>query len=573
MMLHYLHFLENQVLYLLVSYAVSIMAFYILRKYIKIDHIALMYTSILALIFLTLMLLFNSVVLLKNKIAMSWTISLPLLGILDTNLSFGLNYISYFFFVLVALIGCTTNLYFLNYFRGVADEGKFLFWLNSFIISMILFVISNNFYALFIGWELIGITSYFLINFWSTRTGTVKSSMKAFTFNLASDVFFLIALSCFYKTTSTSDCETFLKIISTAIPKDTETLHMGIICLTICSGIKSVQIIGHLWLPDSMEAPVPASALIHSATLVSAGIFLICKFNPLYVYFDHNQILSFVGALTAAYGGVVASAQTDMKKLLAYSTMSHSGFLWILAVNGYMEVTIIYLFLHGLFKATTFYSVGSFIKFYGTQDTRLMGSGATYLLGDSVMLILSAMNLAGLPLSIGVNYKVFFFKIILNGTFHPMTLGLMFIGLLSGLVYFYRLVYYSVFDIYKGPGHTASITLTSTKYFTNIYLKLVKFNHVAAILILIFFSLVVVISGRWLIENHMLYFVNSKVFIAYLLQDRTEMLLYETYTIYFYSLYLFIFLCIYVHSSRKSIFLVCLNTLLVYIFVAFCFMF
>jgi NADH-quinone oxidoreductase subunit L len=102
---------------------------------------------------------------------------------------------------------------------------------------------------------------------------------------------------------------------------------MGVIALTICSGIKSVQIIGHLWLPDSMEAPVPASALIHSATLVSAGIYLICKFNVVYIYFGHINFLSYIGAITAAYGGVVAAAQTDMKKLLAYSTMSHSGFL------------------------------------------------------------------------------------------------------------------------------------------------------------------------------------------------------------------------------------------------------
>ena len=572
-MFHVISFLENQLLFLTIAYTTSILLFFVLRKYLHLNHLTFMYTSILSLLFLTLMLCFNLVVLQKQKLSLSWTVSFPLLGILDTNIAFGLNYISYFFFVLVCLIGCTTNLYFLNYFRGVADEGKFLFWLNAFIISMILFVVSNNFYSLFLGWELIGITSFFLINFFSTRTGTLKSSMKAFTFNLISDIFFLIALSCFYKISSTGDCDTFIKIILTEIPHDTETLHVGIICLTICSAIKSVQIIGHLWLPDSMEAPVPASALIHSATLVSAGIFLICKFNALYIYFDHHQILSFIGALTAAYGGVVASAQTDMKKLLAYSTMSHSGFLWILAVNGYMEVTIIYLFLHGLFKAATFYSVGSFIKFYGTQDTRLMGSGGTYLLGDSVMLILSSMNLAGLPLSIGVNYKTFFFKIMLDGTFHPLTLGLMFIGMLSGAVYFFRLVYYSVFDFYKGPGSVPSISLTNTKYFTHMYLKLVKFNHVLAIFILIFFSLVVVVVGRWLVENNMLYFYNSKVFVAYLLEDRTQTLLYESYSIYFYSLYLFIFLCIYTHSTRKNIYLPYLNTLLVYFFVGLCFMF
>ena len=119
-----------------------------------------------------------------------------------------------------------------------------------------------------------------------------------------------------------------------------------------------------------MEAPVPASSLIHSATLVSAGIYLICKFNILYVLSGWVNALIFVGALSAAYGGVVAAAQTDLKKLLAYSTMSHCGFLWVLASSGDFFITVLYLFLPGIFKASSFYCAGSFIRMYGTQDSR-----------------------------------------------------------------------------------------------------------------------------------------------------------------------------------------------------------
>ena len=153
-------------------------------------------------------------------------------------------------------------------------------------------------------------------------------------------------------------------------------LYIGIAFLIICTCVKSVQFIGHLWLPDSMEAPVPASALIHSATLVSAGIYLLLRFKFLIIELNVSYILINIGAFTAAYGGVVATAQTDVKKLLAYSTMSHCGFLYMLVGFGDEYITISYLFLHGIFKAATFYCVGSFIRIYGSQDTRLMGGGA-----------------------------------------------------------------------------------------------------------------------------------------------------------------------------------------------------
>ena len=125
-----------------------------------------------------------------------------------------------------------------------------------------------------------------------------------------------------------------------------------------------------------MEAPVPASALIHSATLVSAGIFVLLRFKFLLIEANFLYVIIVIGSFTAAYGGVVAAAQTDVKKLLAYSTMSHCGFLYMLVGFGDEYITISYLFLHGLFKAMTFYCVGSFIRFYGTQDTRYMGGGA-----------------------------------------------------------------------------------------------------------------------------------------------------------------------------------------------------
>ena len=122
-----------------------------------------------------------------------------------------------------------------------------------------------------------------------------------------------------------------------------------------------------------MEAPVPASSLIHSATLVSAGVFLLLRFNVLLSLVGLTKVILYWGAITCAYGGIVAASQTDLKKLLAYSTMSHCGFLYICVATTHFYLAITYLFLHGLFKAATFYCAGSFIRVYGTQDSRLMG--------------------------------------------------------------------------------------------------------------------------------------------------------------------------------------------------------
>ena len=293
---------------------------------------------------------------------------------INFSLYFSLNKLSFLFSFLVFLIGFLTNIYSLNYFKNEADEMGFLFWLNSFIISMVILVMSNNFYTLFLGWELIGLTSFFLINFWSSRRATLKASFKAFSFNLISDLSLLTALVVLYvnyHTTSISELSTLLTVES--VGKNYTDYIAGILLLT-CASIKSVQILGHLWLPDSMEAPVPASSLIHSATLVSAGVFLLLRFYFLIEQLELQKYIFFLGCFTAAYGGVVAAAQTDVKRLLAYSTMSHCGFLFVLVSTNDIYVTIVYLFLHGIFKASTFFCVGSFIRIYGTQDTRLMGS-------------------------------------------------------------------------------------------------------------------------------------------------------------------------------------------------------
>jgi NADH-quinone oxidoreductase subunit L len=158
-----------------------------------------------------------------------------------------------------------------------------------------------------------------------------------------------------------------------------------------------------------------------------------------------------VGSITAAYGGVVSASQTDMKKLLAYSTISHCGFLFVLVGTQVYVATIIYLFLHGLFKALTFFCAGSFIRVSGSQDTRMMGGLSRILPVDTILLIICAFNLGGLPFSLGYLYKGILITSILNYNYTYLVLGFITIGLLTSLIYVYRIINYSAFDVVKEP--------------------------------------------------------------------------------------------------------------------------
>lgn len=368
---------------------------------------------------------------------------------LDLSIYFRVDALSYLFVLLVSIIGLATNFYILNYMKYEAHEDVFALLINWFMFSMIVLVLANNLFSLFLGWESIGLSSFLLINFWNTRRGTVKASFKAFFFNKISDVFlFVFILSINYMTFGNN--LQFINLVTSLAPENFSKFYeFAGISLFICTLFKSAQIIGHLWLPDSMEAPVPASALIHSATLVSAGIYLLLRFTPIVTLNNLQSVAIIIGSITAAYGGIVSASQTDMKKLLAYSTISHCGFLFVTVGTQCYSGAVIYLFLHGLFKASTFFCAGSFIRVAGSQDTRNMGALNRILPVDTIFLIICAFNLGGLPFSLGYLYKAMLISSTLSTQTSIGVLGLCAVGLLSSLVYVYRLVYYSAFDTAK----------------------------------------------------------------------------------------------------------------------------
>lgn len=202
-----------------------------------------------------------------------------------------------------------------------------------------------------------------------------------------------------------------------------------------------------------MEAPVPASALIHSATLVSAGLFLILRFNFIVdATFFGKFLIPIVGSLTAAYGGVAAAAQSDLKKTLAYSTISHCGFLMILCATESSELTILYLYVHGFFKAIIFMCVGNVLRLSrGYQDTRRMGMLIKYLPFEYICITIGLYNLAGLPFTFGYVAKhLLFINLSPHGYIYTVVLVNALIGALAGIIYTYKILNYTFADFKKG---------------------------------------------------------------------------------------------------------------------------
>lgn len=374
---------------------------------------------------------------------------------------FLIDTISFSFMLLTTTIAFFVYIYAFSYFRYEPLVDRFLLFILSFVISMIFLVASGNTIMLFLGWELIGFTSFCLINFWTTKAATLKSAFKAFTFNKVSDFFMFMFLVSTFNVYYTFDILSLNQQVYKYEPLSiyifgTPVNYLEFVALMIigASFIKSAQFGGHAWLPDSMEAPVPASSLIHSATLVSAGVYMILRFNFIFDATEYSKlIIPVVGSFTAAYGGVCAAAQSDIKKTLAYSTISHCGFLMVLCATEMNEFTILYLYVHGFFKAGVFMCVGNVLRITrGYQDTRRMGGLLKQLPFEYFCATVGLLNLAGLPFTFG-----FFIKHLLLvslGTHMYLYIFVVFhclVGAFCGLFYSYRIINYTFCDFKKGP--------------------------------------------------------------------------------------------------------------------------
>src|SRR6202162_6049829 len=317
--------------------------------------------------------------------------------------------------VVVSFVSLMVHIYTIGYMADDPGYQRFFAYISLFTFSMLMLVMSNNFLQLFFGWEAVGLVSYLLIGFWFTRPTAIYANLKAFLVNRVGDFGFLLGIGLVLAYFGTLDyvavfsqASNFKGVTIGILPGSPWMLLTGsCICLFIGAMGKSAQFPLHVWLPDSMEGPTPISALIHAATMVTAGIFMVARMSPLFELSE--TALSFViiiGAITALFMALIAIVQTDIKRVIAYSTLSQLGYMTVaLGVSAY-PAAIFHLMTHAFFKALLFLAAGSvIIALHHEQDMRKMGGLAKYMPITAVTCWIGALALIGTPFFSGFYSK------------------------------------------------------------------------------------------------------------------------------------------------------------------------
>lgn len=360
---------------------------------------------------------------------------------------------------LVILLTMFAQFFGVEYMAREAFLDRLLILLNMFASSVVMLFLSYDFLLILISWELIGLFSFLLVNFYSQRIYTVKAALKTFIFSRISDMFIFTAFIITLLVFSTTD----LSILFVKIPfYSCHMLFIGNIgfhlltvlslCIAIAGCIKGAQLFSHVWLPDAMEAPTPASALIHSSTLVVMGVFTIIRFSVLFEFCPFtNYLLSLWGSCTIAFGAVVGFFQNDIKKLVAYSTISQMGYLVCgCGFTAYEEV-IFYLMVHAVNKAFLFVIVGYTVHYFNSNtDLRQMSTIYLYSLDISIFFLLTCFNLMGLPYTAGFYSKEFLlFQVLRFDVLGLVVRSMWFISFIFTPLYMLKLVISVSFDFKK----------------------------------------------------------------------------------------------------------------------------
>ena len=357
--------------------------------------------------------------------------------------------------IVVSFVSLMVHIYTIGYMADDPGYKRFFSYISLFTFSMLMLVMSNNFLQLFFGWEAVGLVSYLLIGFWYTRPTAIYANLKAFLVNRVGDFGFLLGIALVLMYFGTLD---YASVFANAKSLSANTIEiipgatwslMTVICILLFIGAmgKSAQFPLHVWLPDSMEGPTPISALIHAATMVTAGIFMVARMSPLFELSD--TALTFVmtiGAITAFFMALIATVQYDIKRVVAYSTLSQLGYMTMALGASAYSAAIFHLFTHAFFKAVLFLGAGSvIIAMHHEQDMRKMGGLAKYMPITYATMLIGALANAGLPPFAG-----FFSKDTIIEALHASPLagaGFAYVlataGVLVGGFYSFRLIFYA----------------------------------------------------------------------------------------------------------------------------------
>ena len=392
--------------------------------------------------------LLNSLIIFNDIIVKNLNITINLfgwfdLGLLSNNFGFQFDGVVSSMLILVTCVSFLVHLFSTSYMDGDPHLPRFMSYLSLFTFFMVMLVTSNNLIQLFIGWEGVGLCSYLLINFWYTRIQANKAAIKAMVVNKVGDIGLLLGIIFLWKTSGLTFYFNLFPLYDSIYLE--QLLNWVNLLLLIGVIGKSAQIGLHMWLPDAMEGPTPVSALIHAATMVTAGVFLIIRVSPL---FENTPlillIIVLVGSITAFFSATIGLSQSDLKKVIAYSTCSQLGYMVMICGFSYYSSGLFHLVNHGFFKALLFLSAGSIIHaVIDEQDMRKMGNLRDYTPLSYVCVFIGSISLMGLPFLTGFYSKDLLLELIYGEHYLSFALWL---GLSAAFVtafYSFRLLYFS----------------------------------------------------------------------------------------------------------------------------------
>ncbi|MHB8060801.1 MAG: NADH-quinone oxidoreductase subunit L [Gaiellaceae bacterium] len=345
--------------------------------------------------------------------------------------------------LVVSGVGTLIVAYSIGYMRGEDEKRRYFAYIAVFVFSMLLLVEAANFFLLLVGWGLVGLSSYLLIGFWHERPSAVAAAKKAFIVNAVGDAAMALALFLLIKHAGTLD---FGGVFAQAASLGQNTWLINLVAAGLLVGAlaKSAQIPLHTWLPDAMEGPTPVSALIHAATMVTAGVYLIVRVHPLFEQAPHvQQAAAGLGAATLLAAGAIALVQTDIKRVIAYSTMSQIGYMFLAAGIGAYGAAMFHLVTHAFFKALLFLAAGVVIHALGgEQDMRKMGGLRKKLPRTYVAMLIGTGALAGLPPLAGFFSKdAILATAFSGGAYDKLLFAAGIVGVLLTALYSFRLVF------------------------------------------------------------------------------------------------------------------------------------
>jgi len=356
--------------------------------------------------------------------------------------------------LVVTFVGFLIHVYSIGYMHDDPGYARFFTYLNLFMFSMLVLVLANNYLLMFLGWEGVGLCSYLLIGFWYEKKSATDAGKKAFVVNRIGDAGFLLGLFLIWTTFGSLK---FAEVFRAADPAlETGVLTAITLLLFVGAVGKSAQLPLYVWLPDAMEGPTPVSALIHAATMVTAGVYMVARSHPLYDLAPFSlEVVAWVGALTAVFSATIALVQNDIKRVVAYSTISQLGYMFLAAGAGAYASAIFHLGTHAFFKALLFLGAGSVIHaLHGEQDIRRMGGLWKAMPITAWTFLLASLANAGIfPFAGFWSKDEILFNVFTRGMTVPWLLGM--VGAFLTAFYMFRLFFLVFAGRFRGDAHAA----------------------------------------------------------------------------------------------------------------------